>query len=116
MISRTAAVRPVCEGRYTGFSETEGCVPTDKEIIMEDTRIALIGIIVEDLSATEKINLILHDCSEFIVGRMGIPYRKKNVSIISVIVDAPADQISSISGKLGMIEGVNVKTVYTKGK
>ncbi len=116
MISRTAAVRPVCEGRYTGFSETEGCFPTDKEIIMEDTRIALIGIIVEDLSATEKINLILHDCSEFIVGRMGIPYRKKNVSIISVIVDAPADQISSISGKLGMIEGVNVKTVYTKGK
>lgn len=116
MISRTVAVRPVCEGRYTGFSETEGCFPTDKEIIMEDTRIALIGIIVEDLSATEKINLILHDCSEFIVGRMGIPYRKKNVSIISVIVDAPADQISSISGKLGMIEGVNVKTVYTKGK
>lgn len=116
MISRTAAVRPVCEGRCTGFSETEGCFPTDKEIIMEDTRIALIGIIVEDLSATEKINLILHDCSEFIVGRMGIPYRKKNVSIISVIVDAPADQISSISGKLGMIEGVNVKTVYTKGK
>lgn len=109
-------MRPVCEGRYTGFSETEGCFPTDKEIIMEDTRIALIGIIVEDLSATEKINLILHDCSEFIVGRMGIPYRKKNVSIISVIVDAPADQISSISGKLGMIEGVNVKTVYTKGK
>lgn len=84
--------------------------------MMEETRIALIGIIVEDLSATEKINLILHDCSEFIVGRMGIPYRKKNVSIISVIVDAPADQISSISGKLGMIEGVNVKTVYTKGK
>lgn len=116
MISRTATVRPVCEGSYTGFSETEGCFPTDKEIIMEDTRIALIGIIVEDLSATEKINLILHDCSEFIVGRMGIPYRKKNVSIISVIVDAPADQISSISGKLGMIEGVNVKTVYTKGK
>ena len=66
---------------------------------MEDTRIALIGIIVEDLSATEKINLILHDCSEFIVGRMGIPYRKKNVSIISVIIDAPADQISAISGK-----------------
>jgi putative iron-only hydrogenase system regulator len=83
---------------------------------MEETRIALIGIIVEDLSATEKINLILHECSEFIVGRMGIPYRKKNVSIISVIIDAPADMISALSGKLGMIDGVNVKTVYTKGK
>ena len=98
------------------FSESEGTTPDAQGEIMEDTRIALIGIIVEDLSATEKINLILHDCSEFIVGRMGIPYRKKNVSIISVIIDAPADQISAISGKLGMIDGVNVKTVYTKGK
>ena len=83
---------------------------------MEENRIALIGIIVEDLSATEKINLILHECAEFIIGRMGIPYRQKNVSIISVIVDAPADRISSISGKLGMLSGVNVKSVYTKGK
>lgn len=81
-----------------------------------ETRIALIGIIVEDLSATEKINSILHECSAFIVGRMGIPYRQKNVSIISVIMDAPADKISSLSGKLGMLPGVNVKTVYTKGK
>ena len=83
---------------------------------MEDTRIALIGIIVEDLSATGRINAVLHECSEYIVGRMGIPYRQKNVSIISVIIDAPGDCISALSGKLGMIEGVNVKTVYTKGK
>lgn len=87
-----------------------------KEKEMDENRIALIGIIVEDLSATEKINAILHECSDYIIGRMGIPYRRKNVSIISVIIDAPADCISSISGKLGMIGGVNVKTVYTKGK
>lgn len=83
---------------------------------MEETRIALIGIIVEDLSATEKINSILHGYSAYIVGRMGIPYRQKSVSIISVIIDAPADCISSLSGKLGMVEGVNVKTLYTRGK
>ena len=83
---------------------------------MEENRIALVGIIVEDLSATEKINAILHECAEFIVGRMGIPYRQKRVSIISVVVDAPCDVISSLSGKLGMLPGVNVKTVYTKGK
>lgn len=83
---------------------------------MEENRIALVGIIVEDLSATEKINAILHECAGSIVGRMGIPYRQKHVSIISVVVDAPADVISSLSGKLGMLPGVNVKTVYTKGK
>jgi len=83
---------------------------------MEENRIALVGIIVEDLAATEKINAILHECADFIVGRMGIPYRQKHVSIISVVVDAPCDIISSLSGKLGMLPGVNVKTVYTKGK
>ena len=103
-------------GKVNWISDTVGALPTDKEKSMEETRIALVGIIVEDFSATEKINLILHDCSEYIVGRMGIPYRKKNVSILSVIMDAPADMISALSGKLGMIDGVNVKTVYTKGK
>jgi len=83
---------------------------------MEENRIALVGIIVEDLSATEKINAVLHECAGFIVGRMGIPYRSRHVSIISVVVDAPCDVISSLSGKLGMLPGVNVKTVYTKGK
>ena len=92
------------------------CLQRKESAMENESRIALVGIIVEDLSATEKINLILHDCSEYIVGRMGIPYRCKNVSIISVIIDAPAEKISSLSGKLGMIPGVNVKTVYTKGK
>lgn len=79
-----------------------------------ETRIALIGIIVDDLSSAEKINLILHEFGKYIVGRMGIPYREKGVSIISVVVDAPNDIISSLSGKLGMLRGVNTKTVYSK--
>jgi putative iron-only hydrogenase system regulator len=79
-----------------------------------ETRIALMGIIVDDLSSAEKINLILHEYGQYIVGRMGIPYREKGVSIISVVVDAPNDVISSLSGKLGMLKGVNIKTVYSK--
>lgn len=79
-----------------------------------DTRIALIGIIVENLGSTEKINEILHDYAEYIVGRMGIPYRSRGVAIISVIMDAPNEKISALSGKLGMLPGVNSKVQYTK--
>lgn len=79
-----------------------------------ETRIALIGIIVENISSAEQINNILHEFGKYVVGRMGIPYRDKGVSIISVVVDAPNDVISSISGKLGMLPGVNSKTVYSK--
>lgn len=79
-----------------------------------ETRIALIGIIVEDMKATDKLNNILHEYSQYLVGRMGIPYRQKNVGIISVVIDATNDVISSLSGKLGMVEGINVKTMYSK--
>ena len=79
-----------------------------------DTRIALIGIIVDNIDSTEKLNTILHEYGQYIIGRMGIPYREKNVSIISVVIDATNDVISSLSGKLGMIEGISVKTVYSK--
>lgn len=79
-----------------------------------ETRIALIGIIVEDTEAVESVNQILHEYGKFIVGRMGIPYKEKNVSIISIVIDADNNVISSLSGKLGMINGVNVKTVYSK--
>lgn len=79
-----------------------------------DTRIALIGIIVDNINSTEKLNTILHEYGQYIIGRMGIPYRKKNVSIISVVIDATNDVISSLSGKLGMVEGISVKTVYSK--
>ena len=80
---------------------------------MEDTRIALIGIIVEDLSATEKINAILHECSDYIIGRMGIPYRKRGVNIIAIALDAPQNTISSLAGKVGCLPGISVKTAYS---
>ncbi|MBC8546007.1 iron-only hydrogenase system regulator [Clostridiaceae bacterium NSJ-31] len=78
------------------------------------TRIALIGIIVEEPSSTERLNALLHEFSNYIVGRMGVPYRERGISIISIIVDAPADVISSLSGKLGMLPGVAAKTMYSK--
>ncbi|KFX56603.1 iron-only hydrogenase system regulator [Clostridium botulinum] len=79
-----------------------------------DTRIALIGIMVQDTTATEKVNTILHDYNKYIIGRMGLPYKEKNLAIISIVVDANNDVISSLSGKLGMLKGINVKTMYSK--
>lgn len=79
-----------------------------------ETRIALIGIIVDDMNATEQLNQILHAYGDYVVGRMGIPYREKGVCIISVVVDAPNTVISSLSGKLGMLKGITVKTIYSK--
>ncbi len=79
-----------------------------------ETRVALVGIIVEDMSATDKINEILHEYAGYIIGRMGVPYRQRGISIISVILDAPQDKISALSGRLGNIPGVNSKVQYTK--
>lgn len=79
-----------------------------------ETRIALIGIIVENPHTTEKLNAILHEYSRYIVGRMGVPYRERGVAIISVIVDAENNVISALSGKLGQLEGVQIKTMYAK--
>ncbi len=78
----------------------------------ENTRIALVGIIVENKEATERINALLHGCADYIVGRMGVPYRQKELSIISVVMDAPGDVISALAGRLGSLAGVSVKTVY----
>lgn len=74
-------------------------------------RVALIGMIIQDLNAAEKVNRILHDFGEYIVGRMGIPYRERGVNIISIVIDAPENKISALSGKLGMLQGVTVKSV-----
>lgn len=83
-------------------------------ILKMETRIALIGIIVEEPEAAARLNTVLHEYAEFIIGRMGIPHREKGVSIISVAVDAPGDTISSLAGKLGQIPGLAVKTIYSK--
>lgn len=80
-----------------------------------ETRIALIGIIVEDIEASYEVNRILHDYNTYIIGRMGIPYKEKNVNIISIAIDAEHNIISSLSGKLGMVKGISVKTMYSKG-
>ena len=77
-----------------------------------NTRIALIGIIVEKEESAEPLNHLLHEYRECVVGRMGIPYRDKGVNIISVAVDAPQDTINALSGKIGRLEGVSAKTVY----
>lgn len=78
-----------------------------------DTRIALIGIIVEREDRVEQLNRLLHEYGEYIIGRMGIPYRKKEINIISVAVDAPQDVISALSGKIGRLDGISAKTVYS---
>lgn len=78
-----------------------------------ETRIAVMGIIVENMESVEILNSILHGYGDYIVGRMGIPYRKKNVNIVSIAVDAPQDVISAMSGKIGKIDGVSVKTAYS---
>ena len=78
-----------------------------------ETRVALISIIVEKFDSAEEINSLLHKYGEYVIGRMGLPYRKKNINIISVAVDAPQDVISALSGKIGKLDGVGVKTVYS---
>lgn len=79
-----------------------------------DTRIAALSIIVEDVEKTEELNRIIHEYAEYIVGRMGIPYRQRNVSIISLVMDAPQNVISTFSGKIGRIPGITAKTAYAK--
>ena len=79
-----------------------------------DTRIALIGIVLDSHESVDELNHLLSTYSEFIVGRMGIPYKEKNISIISVTLDAPGDVISALSGKLGMLPGISTKTIYAK--
>lgn len=78
-----------------------------------ETRVAVMGIIVENTSSIERLNGILHDYGGFIIGRMGIPYREKNIHIISIAIDAPQDTLSALSGKIGRLDGVSVKTAYS---
>jgi putative iron-only hydrogenase system regulator len=78
-----------------------------------ETRIAVIGIIVENPDSVEALNQLLHEYGKYIIGRMGIPYAKKKVNIISVAIDAPQDEISALSGKIGRLSGISVKTVYS---
>ena len=78
-----------------------------------ETRVAVMSMIVEAPDSVERLNGILHEYGEYIIGRMGIPYRKRKISIISVALDAPQNTISSLAGKLGSLPGVSVKTAYS---
>ena len=78
-----------------------------------ETRVAVMGIIVEDTNAVNLLNEILHEYAAYIIGRMGIPYREKGINIISIAIDAPQDMISSLSGKIGRLKGVSAKTAYS---
>lgn len=78
-----------------------------------EARVAVMGIIVDDMNSVERLNELLHDYGEYIIGRMGIPYRKRNISIMSIAVDAPQDVISALTGKIGNLHGVSVKTAYS---
>lgn len=77
-----------------------------------ETRIALLAILVKNQDSVEKLNALLHEYRAYIIGRMGIPYKQKQVAIISIAIDAPQDIISALSGKIGALEGVSSKTVF----
>ncbi len=78
-----------------------------------ESRVAIIGIIVENMESVAELNSILHEYSNYIIGRMGIPYRQKKLSIISIAVDAPQDTISALAGKIGKLSGVSAKTAFS---
>lgn len=78
-----------------------------------ETRVALLAIIVENRDSAEKLNAILHRYGKYIIGRMGIPYEKKGISVISVAMDAPQDEIAALSGKIGNLPGISVKAAYS---
>ncbi|HWP97683.1 MAG TPA: TM1266 family iron-only hydrogenase system putative regulator [Syntrophomonadaceae bacterium] len=83
---------------------------------MEDKRLGVIGIVIEDRQSVARVNQVLSEHSDMIVGRMGLPYREKDISIISLIVDGSTDQLGSLTGKLGSISHVTVKSALTKTK
>ncbi len=79
-----------------------------------ETRLASIAIVVEEPESVERLNGILHEYGEYVIGRMGVPHKERGVNLISIAIDAPQDIISSLSGKLGMLKGVTAKAVYSK--
>ena len=78
-----------------------------------EMRVAVMGIIVEDSNSVEELNATLHEYARFIIGRMGVPYRERGINVISVAIDAPQDDITALASKIGSLDGVSVKTVYS---
>ena len=78
------------------------------------TRVAVMGIVVENTDSVERLNTLLHEYGSYIIGRMGIPYRARNINIVSIAIDAPQDVISALSGKIGNLDGISVKSMLAK--
>ncbi len=78
-----------------------------------ETRVAIIGIIVENTDSVEALNALLHDYGRYIIGRMGLPYKEKKIHILSIAIDAPQDVIAALSGKIGALNGISAKTAYS---
>ena len=87
---------------------------TKGDFTMEE-KVSIIGIIVENNDSTDKLNELLHEYGSYIIGRMGIPYQKKDINVISIVLDAPVDIINTLSGKIGMLDGISSKVVCSKG-
>lgn len=81
-----------------------------------ENRVAIIAMIIENEESIAEINSLLHTYAQYIIGRMGIPYRERRINVINVVLDAPADAVSSLAGKLGRLKGVTAKAVYSKSK
>lgn len=81
--------------------------------MQDETRVAVIGIVVENDESVSRLNEILHEYGSYIIGRMGIPYREKGINIVSIAIDAPQDAISALTGKIGRLDGISVKTAYS---
>ncbi len=81
---------------------------------MSENRVAAVSIVVEKKESTEKLNAVLHEFGEYIIGRMGIPYKPKSISVLSVVLDAPTEIVNALTGKLGMLDGVSAKTLFSK--
>lgn len=81
-----------------------------------ETRVAIIGILVENMNSVKILNDILHEYGNYIIGRLGLPYPKKNVNVITVVIDAPQDVINALSGKIGKLEGITAKTISSNAK
>lgn len=107
---------------FPGFRGNFSCAfPAEGEVffvwmdtMQDETRVAVISMIIDNEESAASINALLHDCREYIIGRMGIPYREKGLNIINVVLDAPMDAVSALSGKLGRLPGVTAKAVYSK--
>lgn len=85
----------------------------ERFLVFMETRVAVLAIIVENTESVEELNKMLHEYGNFIIGRMGLPYREKGIHIVSVAIDAPQDKISALAGKVGKIDGISVKTAYS---